>query len=110
MIELSRRLVPLRRPACAAIGAYVGAAVIGFNHAVRISGINPQAMIVTMGNANRPKSAPTINGTVHPGIQHIYTFRRPWIGKNMGVVKSPLAILAVAVDQRPGFSAIVGTE
>ena len=48
VIELRRWLVRLVGPTCAAVGAHVGATVIRFNHAVRIIGINPQAVIVAV--------------------------------------------------------------
>src|SRR5437764_2096669 len=97
MIELRGGLVALVGPACAAIGAHIGPAIVGFNHAVRIGRINPQAMIVAMGNANGPEGAPAIQGAVHGGVQHIHSFRRAGIGKHVSVVKSTLAVVAVTV-------------
>ncbi len=110
VIELRRRLVPLIRPTCAAVGAYVGSAVIRFNHAVRIIGINPQAMIVAVRHANRAKSFSAVVGAIHSRVQHINAVGVAWIGKNMRVIKRALPILAIAIRQRPCIAAIIGAE
>src|SRR5205807_579927 len=83
MIELRGGLVALGGPACAAIGAHIGPAIVGFNHAVRVDGVNPQAMIVAMGNANGPEGAPAIQGAVHGGVQHIHCFRQAMTGESL---------------------------
>src|ERR1700720_749566 len=40
-IELRRRLVVDRRPGLAAIAAHAGAAVVAFDHTLRIGGVDP---------------------------------------------------------------------
>src|SRR5579872_177488 len=110
VIELGRGLVALRCPACAAVGAHVGPAIVRFNHPIGSIGIDPQAGIVAVGHANWPESAPPIVGPVHSRIQDVDAISQTWIGKDVSVVKGALAVLAFAVHQRPGFSSIVGAE
>src|SRR6266403_9400 len=47
-IELRRRLVVNRRPGLAAVAAHAGAAVVAFDHTVRIGGIDPEVVVVAV--------------------------------------------------------------
>ena len=47
-IELRRRLVVDRRPGLAAVAAHAGAAVVAFDHTVRIGGIDPEVVVVAV--------------------------------------------------------------
>ena len=67
-------------------------------------------MIVAVRNTYRPEGAAAVDGAIHPGIQDVNALRRARVGKDVGVVKSTLAVLAVAVDQRPVLAAIIGAE
>src|SRR5437764_10153729 len=57
MIELRGGLVALGGPACAAIGAHIGPASVGFNHALGVDGVDPQAMIAAMSDPHGPEGA-----------------------------------------------------
>src|SRR5262249_3592381 len=110
MVNLRRRLVRLRRPARAAIGAYVGAAVVRFDHAVGILGIDPQTVVIAMRHADRFESFAPVVGAIHACVQYIDAVSGAGIGEDVRVIESALAVLAVAVDQRPGVTAIIGPE
>ena len=110
MVELGRRLVTLRGPACASVRAHIGAAVVGLNHPVRIIGIDPQPVIVAMRNADRPEGLSTIVGAVHACVENVDTIHGAGIGKNMRVVKGPLAVAAVIIHQCPVLASIIGAE
>jgi len=59
-IELRRRLVVDRRPGLAAVAAYAGAAVVAFDHPVRISRIDPEIMVVAMRRLNFREARPAV--------------------------------------------------
>src|SRR5260370_26734039 len=110
MIELRRRLIALRGPACTTVRAHVGAAVIRFNYPVGVRRINPESVIVAVGNANGAEGLAAIDGAIHSGVENIDGVRRARIGEDMRVIESPLAILTVAVHQSPVVAAIIGAE
>ena len=110
MVELRRRLVPLRSPTCAAIGAYIGSAIVGFNHPVGIVGIDPKPVIVSMRNTNIPESLSAVIGAIHSCIKDVNTIYRARVGKDMRVIKRPLAIATVVVGQGPVFAPVIGAE
>ncbi len=110
VVELRRGLVGLRGPVGAAIDAHVGAAVIGLDHAVGITGIDPQSVIVSVGNANGVEGLAAVIGAVHPGVEHVHAVGRLRIGEDVGVIKRALTVLAIAVNQGPVVASVVGTK
>src|SRR2546423_2008334 len=110
VVELRGGLIVLACPTLAGVGAYVGATVIGFDHAVRITGVNPQTVIVTMGNADLGESLSCIQRVIHASVQNPQSLRRAGIGKYMSVIKSALAVLAVGVSERPGVATVIRAE
>src|SRR5262249_9085912 len=109
-VELGRRLVRLRRPARAAVGADVGATVVRFNHALGILGIDPQTVVIAMRHADRLESFAAVVGAIHAPVQDIDAISGAWVGEDVRVIEGALAVLAIAVDQRPGVTAIIGPE
>src|SRR5260370_8027020 len=95
MIELRRRLIALRGPACTTVRAHVGAAVIRFNYPVRVRRINPESVIVAVGNANGAEGLAAIDGAIHSGVENINGVRHAPIAYPSLVLKSPLPILPV---------------
>src|SRR6478672_7701897 len=62
------------------------------------------------GAAIRAYVGSAVIGTIHPSVQHINAVGVARIGKNMGVIKRALAILAITVGERPCIAAIVRAE
>src|SRR5262249_11759866 len=100
VVELRRRLVGLRCPAYTAVVAYIGDAGIRFDHPAAVVGIDPQPVIVSVGNADCRKASAAIIGAIHSGIEDVDAIGGTGIGKDVGVVEGALAILAIAVHQR----------
>jgi hypothetical protein len=73
-------------------------------------GVNPETVIVAMRRANRAEGLAAVNGAIHAGVENVDRVRRARISKHVRVIESPLAILAVAVHERPVVAAIVGAE
>src|SRR5262249_3849231 len=61
-------------------------------------------------NADCRKASAAIIGAIHSGIEDVDAIGGTGIGKDVGVVEGALAILAIAVHQRPVFSAVVGAK
>ena len=106
MVEL-RGGIFLIRPAFSTIITDVGTPIIGFNHALRVVGINPQVVVVPMGCGNGLKGFAAIGGFVKADIQHVHRFRRFGVSNDVGIIKCPLAKILVAVGAHPGFAAIL---
>src|ERR1700751_1119900 len=68
VVKLGRRLVVLRRPACARIYADGGAAVVAVDHPLRIRRIDPKPMMIAMRRRQKFQSLAPISRAEQPGV------------------------------------------
>src|SRR5437879_12314692 len=109
MVELRSRLVVLGTPGLSAVGRDDSAPVVAVDESLRIVGINPQAMVVSMWRGQQVKPSPAIYGAKHSGVKHVNRVRRFGIGKDVGEIPGALAKTAILVHAHPVFAAVVGT-
>ena len=75
MVELRSRLVVLGTPGLSAVSRDDSAPVIAVDESLRIVGINPQAMVVSMWRGQQVKPSPAIHGAKHSGVKHVNRVR-----------------------------------
>ena len=105
-IELRRGLI-LFRPAAAAIERDVGAAVVAFNHAIRIVGRNPQIVIVAMRYTDTREGATPVVRSIKSSVQHVNFVGVLRICVDARVIPRALPQIALLVGFCPGASAVV---
>src|ERR1700675_1170472 len=110
VIKLGGRLVHLRGPGRAAIDGDIGAAVIAFDHALRIGRIDPQFVIVTMLGLQRLETLAAIGRTVERGVEYIHAIRILGIGEDRIEIPGPLFDAVLVADERPGLAAVIRAE
>ena len=71
MVELRSRLVVLWCPSRAAINSNRHAAIIRLNHAFGIGGVNPQSVVISVGDGQRVEDSSAIRGTKKAEIEQI---------------------------------------
>ena len=108
VIELRGWLIVFTRPRLSTIEAHGGSAIIGGNHAPRISGINPQAVIVAMRHFDFVEVASAICGLVEIHIHHIDGVRFLRIGNDVHVIPGALLDGPALIHRLPGLAAIIG--
>ena len=109
-VDLRGRLVLLGRPGAAAVEADVGAAVVALNEIQRIVGVDPQGVVVTVRDADRPEARAAVDRTPEHHVQDVDRVGVLRVGLEVGVVPRPLAQLAVGGHQPELLAAVVGTE
>src|SRR5208282_2574502 len=95
-------------PVLAAIQSDGYAAVVRGDHAPRILGIDPQPMVVAMGNFYFVEEMAAVSGFEGLHIHHIdnvFVFR---VGNDVHVIPRTLPQAVAGVDEVPGFAAIIG--
>src|SRR5581483_346797 len=75
VVELRCGLVVFRAPGLAVIGGDGSAAIVAVNHALRIVGINPQAVMIAMRRGKQVESPAAIGRAEHPGVEQIDRIR-----------------------------------
>ena len=109
-VNLRGRLVLLGRPGSAAVEADVGAAVVALDEIQRIVGVDPQSVVVTVRDADRPEARAAVDRTPEHHVQNVDRVGVLRVGLEVGVVPRPLAQLAVGAHQPELLAAVVGTE
>src|SRR5204862_7975905 len=70
-VDLRRRLVLDRRPADTAVDADVGAAVVGFDHPERVDGVDPEIVIVAVGDRDARVRLSAVLRAVETGVHDV---------------------------------------
>src|SRR5712692_7820362 len=73
MVALGRWLVVLWSPRCAAVHSDSAAAVVCLDHALRIRRINPELVIVSMGDGQRVEKPSAIRRTKTTQVEQIHS-------------------------------------
>src|SRR5208282_3277488 len=109
VVELRGGLGVLARPGLAAVHGDGGAAIVGIDHPLRIGGINPQAVVVAVGNArDRRPGFPRVNGAEDGGVQGVGHVGALRIRNDMGVIPGAAAHAVVVGGVRPVLAAVIG--
>ena len=110
VIELGRWLVVPRCPGPGAIHADDNSLIAGQNHAGRIVGVKPQAVvIIAAGSAlDGVKSFPAVGGSIRRGITHIDYIRILAIHGDAAEIPSPSPNAWVGIGQSPVRARVIG--
>ncbi len=109
MIELRRGEV-LVGPGLAAVERHVGAAIVGFDQALRVVGRDPQVVIVAVRIGHVQERLAAVLGAKQAGVHGPDYVGILGIGENLVIVPRPLAQLVLVVDQRPRGARVIGAE
>ena len=109
VIELRRRH-RLSRPGLAAVHRDRGAAVVAFDHPVRIVRRDPQVVVVAVGHVHRLPRLARIGRPVDVDVQHPHGVLHLGIGVHPRVVERALAEIAPLADPLPRRTGVVGQK
>ena len=108
-VDLRGLLVALAGPTLSAVEGDIRAAVVGVDHVHRVLGIDPEVVVVAVGDADALGEGPAaVNGLVETDIQAVHRVLVVRVGEDVDVVPGALAQVRVAVDAVPGLAAVVG--
>ena len=107
VIELPGRLVVLAAPGLPSVDRQRRAAVIAVDHAARIVGIDPQAVMIAVRRRQEIEGLAAVLRAEHPGVERVDRVGLPGIGEDVAEVPGALAEPLVAVDPRPGRAGVV---
>ena len=100
----------LLAPRRAAVGAHHRTAVIALDHAERVVRRDPQVVVVAMRDIDlRLERLPAVGALEELHVERVDDARVLGVGDEARVVPRALAQVAVAVEELPGRSAIIGT-
>ena len=108
VIELRGGLIVLARPVLAAIESYGDATVVGGDHAARVAGIDPQAVIVAVRNFNFVEEMAAVGGFESLHVHHVNGVFIARIGDDVHVIPGALPQAVAGIDEVPGFAAVIG--
>ena len=108
MIELRRGLIVLARPVLAAIQGNRDPAVVGRDHAPRISRINPQPVVVAVRNFDLVEQVTAVGGLEGLDVHDVHDVFVSRVGEDVHVIPRPLPQAVTGIDKDPCFAAIVG--
>src|SRR5207237_9364307 len=102
MVELRGWLVIFACPGLASIETHRHSAVVGNNHATRILGVNPHAMVVAVRNCDFVERVAAIGRSIEIYVGHVDRIRVLRIGHDVHVLTGalPSAPMSVAVLTR----------
>ena len=109
-VELAGGLVVVGRPVQAPIGADLGAAVIGDNHAAGVFRRNPEVVVVAVRGVAAFEGAAAVLAFVVRYVHYVEHVLVARVGVDAGVVPGPLAQAAFFIDFLPGLARVVGAE
>ena len=109
-VELRRRLVVFRGPTASAVEGDGRAAVVGVHHALVVSRIDPEAVIVTVRSANLLPVLSRVGGLVKAfGGKRVYRVAFLRVGENVAVIILARVHSKAPVHELPCLTCIVGT-
>ena len=107
MVELRGRLVVLAAPGLAAVHGDCDAAVVGGNHATRIQGVDPEAVVIAVRDFDFVEAAASVRRLVEINVHEIDRVRILWVGGDVHVIPGPLLDVAAWIDALPLGAAVV---
>src|SRR5438132_7583696 len=107
MVELRGWLVIFACPGLASVETYRHSAVVENNHATRILGVNPHAMVVAVMNFDFVERVTAIGRSVEIYVGDVDRIGVLWIGDDVHVIPGTLPIGPISVNRLPRFSAII---
>ena len=84
------------------------AAVVAVHDALRIRGIDPQAVMISVRRGKQLEALAAVVGAERAGVEHVHRVGRLRIGEDVSEVPGALAITLIVVDARPGIAGVVG--
>src|SRR5258708_1375680 len=82
--------------------------MVGGDHAARVAGIDPQAVVVAVGNFYLVEEVAAIGGFESFHIHDVDDVFVPRIGDDVHVIPRSLPQAMAGIDELPSFAAIVG--
>ena len=107
MIKLRRGLVVNRRPCGSAVEGHTGATVIALDHALWVTWINPEIVVVSVWCGHFCKGAASVHGLPGLDVQDVQRFRVLRVSIDVAVIPGPQPEAAVLTEPLPGSTAIV---
>src|SRR5690606_31268576 len=86
VVELRRRLVVDGGEGGAAVERDVGAAVVALDHALVVTRVDPDVVVVAVGRGDRVEGAPAVVGAMQVQVVHIDRLGVHRVGGDVGVV------------------------
>jgi hypothetical protein len=110
MVKLCRRLIILPGPRNSSIITHICSSIVGVYHPLWISGIDPEVVIIPMGDPDRSVGLAPVNRAVKTCVENIDCFLVFRVSINPRVIKSPLSKPAFRIDSPPGLPPIFRAE
>src|SRR6266498_5470513 len=108
MVELRGELVIDGRPGVPTVERDAGTAVVPLDHALGVTRIDPQVVVVAVRCGNLEERSPTVDRFPALVVEDPHRVGVLWVSENMLVVPGTPLQVAVVTDQLPGRSTIVG--
>src|SRR5215510_12528504 len=110
MIELRGELIVDGRPGVAAVEGNAGPAIVALDHALRVTWVDPQVVIVAVRGGDLGERSATVSRFPGLVVEDPDGIGVLWIGKDVLVVpRTPLQVTVIA-DQLPGRATVIGPE
>ena len=107
-VELRGRLVVDRRPGLAAVQGDAGAAVVPLGHPPRVSGVDPQVVVVPVRGRDLGEGRPAVGRLPHPEVEDVEGVGVLGVGEDVAVVERAVDEVAAARHPLPVPAAVVG--
>ncbi len=108
LVQLGGGLVELGRPRLAAVLRDIGAAVVGLDEDLRVVGVDPHVVVVTMGRGQAPPRLAAVDGLEEALVVHVHHVGVRRVRVHVGVVERPVHEPGLVAYQAPGLAGVVG--
>src|SRR5712691_2557283 len=110
MVELRGELVVDGRPGVTTVERDAGTAVVPLDHALRVTRIDPQVVVVAVRCGDLEERSPAVDRFPALVVEDPDRVGVLWVSEDMLVVPGTPLQVAVVTDQLPGRPTIVGAE
>ncbi len=109
VIELGGGVL-LAGPGLAAVDGDVAAAIVAFDHARGIGGVDPEIVIVAVRSAESAVGLAAVGRFVEAGVEDVHRVLGLGVGIDARVVEGALAQAAIFAGELPGGAGVIGDE
>ena len=110
VVELRGWLVVLLGPRLASVHRNRNPAIVAVDQALRVGGIDPQAVMIAVRRRQQLEGLAAIVGAERAGVQHIHGVHLFGIGEHVTEIPCTLAVAIIVVHARPRVARIVGAK